>query len=283
MKQNCQRIAICGLVRDCKQALVRNWQALRNLESEITKISWVFVENDSVDGSREWLDELACNHPNVTVIGENLGEPTIPTNSSSQVMPGFSIQRISKMAFFRNLYLDHVKQKIGLDNLEAVIVVDYDVYSLPVDHLKKCLEHLKPGEVITALGVLYRPLFINHFYDCYAYRSLENNSPQTYPEIDSQRRDLWRKFRSETSSVLLDSNFNGCAVYHAATFANSKYIVLTNDDPQIECYVEHVGLHSLMKAEGTQIWLDPRLKVFYNTAFTFWWHKIYRFLLKLIR
>ena len=271
-----RHIAICGLVRDCRQAVARNWQALQKLQTADTQISWVFVENDSVDGSREWLEELATKHPNVTILGKDLGELTIPASAEGRVMPGFSIRRISKMAFFRNLYLDHLKQQIGLENLDAVVVVDYDVYYLSIGHLKQCIEQIKPGKVITALGSAYRRMFSTHFYDCYAYRKHGNHLPQTYFEIDSQRCSLWHKFRSIKAPFQVDSNFNGCAVYPAAAFANSKYVVLPNNDPEVECYVEHVGLHAQMRADGIQIWLDPMLQVIYETPCSYWFSWLLR-------
>lgn len=265
-----RRLAICGLVRDCRQAVTRNWELLRKLESTSMEVLWVFVENDSVDGSREWLDNLARLHSNVTVLGEDLGEVTIPAQSSGQVMPAFSIRRMSKMAYFRNLYLDHVKEKIGLENLDAVMVVDFDVHSLPVDHIRECIRRLEPGTVLTALGTVYRRMWKIHFYDSYAYREKGPLTPQTYPEIDSQRVSLWRKFRSPAGCYEVGSNFNGCAIYPAGTLEGIRYAILPNDDPQVECYVEHVGLHRQMTDRGIRIVLDPKLRVHFETAGSYW-------------
>ncbi|NJM38155.1 MAG: hypothetical protein HC845_10045 [Akkermansiaceae bacterium] len=265
-----RRLAICGLVRDCKQAVTRNWELLRKLESDEIQVSWVFVENDSVDGSREWLDDLARRHSNVTVLGEDLGEVTIPAQASGQLMPAFSIRRMSKMAFFRNLYLDHVREKIGLKNLDAVMVVDFDVHSLPVDYIRECVRSLETRTVITAFGTVYQRMWKIHFYDSYAYREKGALTRQTYPEIDSQRVSLWRKFRSLTHRYEVGSNFNGCAIYPAGTLEGTRYVILLNEDPQVECYVEHVGLHQQMAERGIRIVLDPRLRVYFETVWSYW-------------
>jgi hypothetical protein len=270
MSIKCKRIAICGLVRDCKQALALNWEALQKLESEDRNIYWVFVENDSVDGSREWLDKLAISHPNVSVLGENLGELTIPLNNSDQVIPGFSIRRIAKMAFFRNLYLKHLQLNIGLENLDAVIIVDYDVHSLPIASLKKHLDRFDPHCIISALGTLYRRIWKTEFYDCYAYRELEVVTPQTYQEINSQRKNLWQKFHSMKQLYQVASNFNGCTIYPAISLENITYEVIKNEDPQIECFVEHVALHEQITRNGFSIFIDPEMRVKYETPFSYW-------------
>ena len=264
------RIAICGLVRDCREALTRNWEAIQKLESEDLEIFWVFVENDSIDGSREWLNDLAQKHSNVTVLGENIGELTIPMQTSGQVMSAFSVQRMTKMAFFRNIYLDYVKEHIGLENLDAVIVVDFDVYSLPVTYIQKCILSLEPGTVLTALGTIYQRMWTTLFYDSFAYREKVTKGPQTYCEIDSQRVSLWRKFRSLPQRYEVGSNFNGCAIYSADTLKALRYLILPNDDPQVECYSEHVGLHRQMTDLGIHIVLDPKLRVHYETARSYW-------------
>jgi hypothetical protein len=264
------RIAICGLVRDCKDAVMRNYETLRKLESRDLELFWVFVENDSVDGSREWLDGMARQHSNVTVLGEDLGELTIPVETSGQVIPAFSIRRMTKMAFFRNLYLDHIKEQIGLENLDAVIVVDFDVYSLPINYIQKCVRSLEPSVALTALGTVYQRMWTTLFYDSYAYREKGIVGPQTYHEIGSQRISLWKKFRSLSRRYEVSSNFNGCAIYPAETLKAVRYLILPNDDPEVECYVEHVGLHRQMTDRGVKIILDPKLRVHFETARSYW-------------
>ena len=85
-----KRIAICGLVRDCKAAVERHWHHLQELGSDGHQLHWVFVENDSIDGSREWLESIS-HLPNVAVLGENTGELTIPQSTPGTVIPAFSI------------------------------------------------------------------------------------------------------------------------------------------------------------------------------------------------
>ena len=264
------RIVICGLARDCKKNLRRNWQPLQGILSHTSSCEWVIVENDSVDGTKEWLLEKMAQNPSLHVIGESIGEASIPTKSAGEVRPWFSISRIGKMAFFRNQYLEFVETRIGFDRIDALLVVDLDVRELPISRICHWLDQFDEKCVITAFGIYWRTITSKGFYDAYAYTELDDAGPLNERTVFHRRKDLYRKYIQEKSPTRLLSNFSGCALYPARGLHGLRYQALPNDDKHVESLCEHTSLHRGIHERGGSVVIDPQMKVRYSTVFLDW-------------
>ncbi|MBC8128126.1 MAG: hypothetical protein H8M99_13380 [Gloeobacteraceae cyanobacterium ES-bin-144] len=264
------RIVVCGLARDCKKNLVRNWQDMQTVITYSNNCEWVVVENDSVDGTKEWLQEMAKQNPKLHVIGEPTGEASIPRKTGSEVRPWFSQARISKMAFFRNQYMEFVENQIGFDKVDFLIVIDFDVRKLPIDRICHWLDHMDRSAVITSFGIYWKTLWSRGFYDAYAYTELDDVMPQTEVFVEDRRKNLYAKYIREQSPLKILSNFSGCAIYPARYLHGLRYEALPNDDPHVESLCEHTSIHRTIHQRGSSVLIDPLMKVHYSTVLLDW-------------
>jgi len=265
------KIVVCGLARDCRKNLVRNWEALQPMMARYGSVDWVIVENDSVDGTREWLEEKALQNPRVHHIGKPIGENSMPEwGTVGTARPWFSQSRIGKMAFFRNQYLEFIATRIGFENVDAVVVLDLDVHLLPVARIGWWLDHFQSDTAVSAFGIYWRSFTTKGFYDAYAHLALGEELPQTEPHVLAGRRDLYPKYRDARQPVAVFSNFSGCAIYPARLLEGATYQALPNGDPLIESLCEHVSVHRSLNEKGGRLLLDPALKVIYAPALADW-------------
>jgi len=264
------KLVVCGLARDCRKNLVRNWESLQPMLARYGSVEWVIVENDSIDGTREWLDEKARHNPRLHVIGEPIGEDSMPAWSGGTARPWFSRERIGKMAFFRNQYLKFIDQHIGFEKVDAVVVLDLDVHRLPVSRIGWWLDHFQPDTAVSAFGTYWRSFTKKGFYDAYAHLDLEESLAQTEAAVLAGRRSLYQKYRQSEAPVQVLSNFSGCAIYPGHWLKNTSYQSLPNVDPHLESLCEHVSVHQEIHRKGGRLLVDPAMIVNYAPVFADW-------------
>jgi hypothetical protein len=259
------RIVFCALARNCRRRLNHNKKYFQSWQKAFPDARWIFVENDSTDGTRQWLEKWAAEDSRVSVIGDNTGELTIPIKSISKIIPGYSLHRIERMARFRNLYLDWIDQEIGWDQLDAMVVIDPDLRGLPSKRVIYQLKNLSIEHAITALGERWRSIFIREFHDSYAYRELGDEEPQTLRSIKENRAILLPEICKWADSRQVRSNFNGLGIYPIISgMRECRYVAQFNEDAQVEAACEHVAFHDQLAAKGVKIMLDPKMRIFYN-------------------
>lgn len=264
------RIVVCGLARDCLGNLRRNWKSLEHAAADLAELHWIIVENDSTDGTREWLERRAEEDPCVHVIGKPIRRPSIPESSGSTARPWFSFRRIGLMASLRNQYLDHLETLGGPEKFDALLVVDFDVRELPAARLRWWLGNLSVDAAVTAFGTYWRHVFRKGFYDVFAFAEENDPEPLCDPWIQNRRAILYERFRNAAENVPVLSNFNGLALYPATLLSGARYDALPNADPEVECLCEHIAFHRKIIANGGHILLDPRLRVTYSDAISDW-------------
>lgn len=257
-------IVFCALARDCRSRLKRNRPTLDRWRKGFPQARWIFVENDSRDGTRTWLETWAGNDPLVAVIGDNTGEATIPKTTGSQVIPGYSLHRIERMARFRNLYLDRIAQDIGWDGLRSIVVIDPDVSALPCARVMEWLENPASNRAITAFGQRWKNAWEKEFHDAFAFRDIGDHSIQTLDAIMERRATLSEKIRRSDGIYPVRSNFNGLGIYPAQAVRHCRYSAPSNADAQVESDCEHLPFHDQLAANGVEIVLDPKLEITYN-------------------
>lgn len=258
-------VVFCALVRDCHKRLKHHAKNFKKFESEFPEAHWVFVENDSKDRTRAFLEQWQRRNPNVTILGSNTGELTIPlSRPESKIIPGYSLHRIERMAHFRNLYIKWLESNLPNQNHGAVIILDPDVKSLPMRKIIYWAKHLNPHQAITALGLSWISPRKMRFHDAFAYRPLEESSPQTLELIQNRRLDLAKHFTG-TQLYSVRSNFNGLGIYPLSAMYGCRYTALLNLDPQVEAECEHVSFHDQLADKNVTIYLDPSLKIIYNS------------------
>ena len=75
---NNQNIVIAALARDCEDSLRANIPVIEELRTKFLWSQVVVVENDSIDGTKELLNEWKINYDKVNIISKDYGTKTIP-------------------------------------------------------------------------------------------------------------------------------------------------------------------------------------------------------------
>lgn len=260
-------VAICCLARDCRDGLERNLPIISRLQS-YTQHTYVFIiENDSLDGTKEYLAEYQKSSPRVFVDSFNSGSKTLLKSTDSGVNPSYSKYRIEKMASYRNRYLDLMEEKVGLDNLDWVIMLDPDVRKINFEGIRHSFGLSKYWDVVHANGRLKTGLFGNYYYDTYAFSEYCDSDICTEEMMVANQYRL-KGLTSEMPLIPVQSGFNALAIYRAKALKGVRYTCDDNQqgDPRVEVDCEHVALHRAVRNRGFgRQFLNPEMTLYYNT------------------
>jgi len=259
------RIAVCGIVRDCARNLRRNLERVESLRGSFRELRIVIAENDSKDGTKAVLRDLQRRDESAIVEIADHGTVTLPRRLASGVNPSFSHHRISKMAAYRNRYLELASTHIGFSRLDWVVMLDWDVEWFRPEGILRTLAKSAAWDVATANGRCKTGWRGDIYYDCYAFRALGAEGPCTETSIRSVPGTM-PAMQPGGALIPVESAFNGLAVYRAAALEGVRYRSLPNDDPRVEAWCEHVTFHRDLARRGyDRVVIDPDLEVVYNT------------------
>lgn len=164
------RVVICCMARTCAPALKRNIPQIEKLRSQFLESRVIVIENDSEDDTKSILQNWANTCTGVMVKSQDVYSETIP-GKVGDVLPAFSFHRISRMASYRNQYMEELEQ---LDfDADYVIVVDPDVHSFSVEGIANTFGQPVSWDMVSSNGKgvhhAFRGLYRYHvYYDAYA-------------------------------------------------------------------------------------------------------------------
>jgi hypothetical protein len=183
----------------------------------------VVIENDSTDGTREYLESHFSSVLETEIIIPNFQlEKGSPTSGR-----GFS--RVNRMCQLRNQLLTYVTDK---DDFVVCIDPDWNI----------CIEALKFRAAITHLeknkdkvaGCF--PLFMHHepkfpfidlYFDTYAFKSKEFKNPGE--NMQEKFKLVMKKWPKDTE-IEVDSAFGTFGIYHRTDIKNIKYFPMVESD-----------------------------------------------------
>ncbi len=268
-------VAICGLVRDSGHTLRRQIPFIEELMSLFKESSCYIVENDSKDATKEILKEWSKNNQKLVIHSQDYGIQTISNQNASEHPKArfFAKHRIENMIKYRNIYLELLKENFKGD---VVIMIDLDVEEIPLDGIKHSFG-LENWDAITANGKKLSPrsLFKPIFYDTYAFREKDEQGPTTLKKIHHYQ-EKYKDLKMGDQPFLVDSGFNGLAIYRWDSIKGIKYKAIENDDEVVQCACEHVSFHQDMIKNGNdQIFVNPSLLVHYEKInVALYWNKL---------
>ena len=260
-------LIICGIVRDCAKGIQRNRPVIDQLCATAQEAKVVLFENDSKDETKDLLAQWAqeCNY--VYAQCENFNTITIPTaQEASGVNPAFSEKRITKMAHYRNQYLNYIRE----NDLSAdyVIVVDLDLKRIDLEGILHSLSIADTWDMVAANGVIYSPsaFFRCRYNDTYALvENGEEKMPQTEQSI-REKQYKWARLKKNMPLMPVYSAFGGLTIYKYDALKDCKYSVLKNEDPRVGVRCEHFALCKQMREKGYDgIFINPAMKVVYGS------------------
>jgi hypothetical protein len=239
-------MAVVGLARNASKTIRLEVNRFHKILSPICdELSIFIVESDSSDATPFILSEIKADMENFDFrcLGLDL---TLP-------------DRIDRLRFCRNVYVDHLRQLEKKPNL--VFVVDFDIRNWR-------LEKLMIDQVL-GLRDPWDALFANQsgrYYDIFALRQSEWNPRDCFKELNELRRQgisrakdlaIWSKMRKiprDNPLIPVDSAFGGLGIYRGDVFTSFDYGRIGESDES-----EHVHLNQELSRNGYRLFIAPFL------------------------
>lgn len=268
-------VIICSIVRDCNTNLKKNILRIEKLREFFGKSKVVIFENDSVDGTKETLARWENDSKQILVCTQDTGTKTIPTHELGGVNKYFSKTRISKMAEYRNKYMEVINNEQEY-KADYVIIVDLDVAKISIDGIAHSFGVADQWDVITANGYTYFPSLRKRYYDAYALVEMgKQEIPQTEMSI-ARNRIIWSTFKTGMPLIPVYSAHGGLSIFRYEAIVNRKYRLISNRDKRVEVRCEHYSMcHDIREAGYSRIFVNPNMSLRY---LSFSWKSAQKFL-----
>lgn len=246
------KIAFALLARDCKEHLKCNVERILGNQDKFEAVDIVIVENDSVDGTKEYLKDLSKNNNNIHVITKDKKNDAIKSGDKSG-----SVYRIQRMAMYRNEYLEYIKKNM-LNKIDYLIVLDADIVSFDVVTLIHAIENApKDFSALFANGRYFIDIFGKRiylrYYDLFAFVPRESKlTDLTYREMALNSDLLTRKHIKENTYFACNSAFGGIGIYKMEKYSGQLYTTHKNQRSQyFDAVCEHIDFNMEFAQKGT--------------------------------
>lgn len=259
-------IAICILARDCEESLKRNIPQIEILREYFSESYVVVIENDSKDDTKRILQDWAEKREKTIILSKDTNTVTMPSKNESFSNPGASFYRLEKMARYRNVYLNCLRdRKIKTD---FVAVIDIDLAQIyPEEIIKNIINAPNDWSGLFANGKWYVNLFgikiPTKYYDLLAYVPREADTYElTYKEIYYAQDDIERKLKS-TAYVECKSAGGGICIYKYDAIIQGTYATQKNTKSTYnEAICEHISINKGASKFG-KLYICKSMKVLY--------------------
>ncbi len=211
------KIQIVGVVRDVEHVIKKEFNYVEKIFKNFGEVNTFLVESDSIDQTVDCLSELSRSNAHFSFKSLGVLENEIPN-------------RYGRIAYCREVYLEHVKNL--QTKLDYVVVVDLDGmnHNLTVDAVKSTLENQDRWDAVFAnqAGRYYDIGALRHSIwspiDCFtAYDwALSVADAQSAKLFGVQSKML--KIRKNAGMIAVDSAYGGLGIYKADVFKLSSYI-----------------------------------------------------------
>lgn len=237
--------AIAILARDCGKALSHNIPKVEQLRSYFKSSLVVVVENDSIDDTKAVLKSWTDKSEGVVVISENYHTKTMPDKTAECPFPGGSRHRMEKMCFYRNKYMDYLRN----NNVECdyAIIIDIDVDDFSVEGVIRTIENA-PNDwtALFANGRWYLNRIIKlNYYDGSALVLYPENGEKINIELILKEmainKNKVKKYLKKHDYMDCISAFGGIGVYKYQYIKDLKYNTIENKRSiALEVLIDHV-------------------------------------------
>jgi hypothetical protein len=248
---NFKNALVVGTVRDASANMVSDLLRIVNALEEILPTKAYLVESDSSDDTVAKLAELAMRDTRIRY-------------SSLGVLSNKIPDRIERIRFCRNQYVNEIRNNPLYKDIDLIIAADLDGINTKVNSsvLKLALDLELPWD---ALAANQRA----HYYDIFALRH-----PLWSPNDWASEADWLEPFLGKETAkrhsmsdrmihipatlppIPVESAFGGLCVYRRWVFDQFDYLgesaVPLNEN-------EHVTIHRKVRAAGGQIYIHPGL------------------------
>ena len=259
-------ILIAILARDCNNSIIRNIPRIELLRKEFKESHVIIIENDSKDGTKETLKRWKEKSEGVDTIMNDFGTVTIPRKSEKISNPGSSNYRISKMANYRNMYMDYARNADF--DIDYLIVMDIDIDDFSVEGVVKSIKNAPDdwGALFANGNKIFNDK-LKSYYDYFAYVPYGNKTlSMRYNDMFFQARKI-RNALKNNEYVKCISAFGGLAVYKWEYIKGLNYTAEKNiicDSCETLC--EHIPFNNHILKRGACNYVAARMNVSYGNC-----------------
>ena len=267
-----KNVVIASLARDCKKELENNIKRIEKLRTYFNKSYVIIVENDSIDGTKDLLNKWATKE-DIILISQDFNTETTPQKMSN-IVPGMSIHRIQKMAYFRNLYMRELN-KIN-DRIDYLIVIDIDIDNfVPNDIIQAILSAPDDWGGLFSNGsanVTIKGIHIGKcYYDSYAFVSRSDEPYKLEADFVLKRRKFVLRNLLFKKYLKCKSAFSGIGIYKFNLIKDNQYSLVPNieTESKLQCICEHIPFNMHIINQGYSNYIVRNLKVKYKERISF--------------
>lgn len=259
-------ILIAALARDCNDSIIRNIHKIELLRKEFKESHVIIIENDSKDGTKETLSRWKQRSKGVETIMNDFGTVTMPEKSKKIANPGTSHYRISKMASYRNMYMDYAKN--ANFNIDYLIVIDIDVADFSINGIIESINKAPNNwGGLFANGTIDFHGLTPYYYDTYAYIDLSDTQilNVSTAKLFKNSKKINRMLRKREYIECI-SAFCGIGIYKWDIIKHLKYTCEKNRDRNsyLEAICEHIPFNKKIIEQGYKNYICRNMRVKYN-------------------
>lgn len=260
-----KHIVFCGMVRDCASELKSNIGAIEQIGAFFQDYRVVVFENNSVDSTKNVLEEWSKINEKVYVECNDFNESHY---KEIPIKEGFflsnSRRRIQKYVDYRNLYMEYLDKMTF--NADYIVLLDYDVARIDVKGVISSFGTYLEWDVITANGYSLSPNLRKRYHDTYALcESGKEHSPQTEEDI-LKNRERFAFLRKGMPFIRIFSAYGGLAIFKGDILRGLRYKIISNDYYGIEVRCEHFSIFKQLSENGFhRFYINPNMEVYYQS------------------
>lgn len=247
-------VMIGVLARDVENNLPMLLYNLSVLEQYFDNFDIVFFENDSIDRTKEILENFCSAKDNRKLISKTLNRKKYGSVINTE--------RVERLAEYRNT----IVQEFVSGEKEILIFIESDlVFFEPID-VVYLINNKVEWDIISVMGVdksspLNESLILEnrgkyYFYDSWGTRDINGNQFSGLPPFSEDKETSLGIFNRETIKV--KSTFSGVCAYKRHIFENDKVRFYGYD-----CDVVTICLEAA-KMGFDKIYMDCNIKVYYG-------------------
>lgn len=258
-------VIVCGIVRNAAKGLKRNIPAITKVCSRFKDYKVIIFENDSTDDTKNLLASWQKSNPeriNCIMVDMKSGN-TIPKVGTVDGNPFFSEIRNTKMASYRNRYLDFIDEHNW--TADYLIVVDLDVYRIYPETVPSSFFDCPEWDAVTAFGYSTSPKLRRRYHDTYIFQEWEKRGEVQTESYMIQSAEKYGSLKPGDPWVRVAAAFGGLAIYRFEAIKGLRYKVIPNNDPQVTVYGEHYSIYYQMRERGfDRFYLNPSMYLKYQ-------------------
>ena len=223
-----EKILICGVCKDVIHALPNMKSFMENIGTSFKEYKILIYENNSVDGTKEFLNDWKNINPNILVISENHTIKELRDRACSYNRFSGNMFRTEKIAIARNKILSEIKKRKYSD-FQFVLVVDMDFeHNIDIQDVLSSFSYEEDWDCITANGVRNS----GHYWDLYALRTYKHPfgsecmGDSWYYRLSKDSEDhahFYMRFENEGKLIPVYSAFAGLGIYKRDSIISSEY------------------------------------------------------------